>query len=74
MKTKLMSFRISQPDRTILETIAAVTGFDRTQVIRMAIRYYGIYGPWTAEEAERLHALRHTTKCPIVGLVRGDKD
>lgn len=44
-------------DASIVHAIAEACGVSRTEVMRWAIRYYGIHGPWTDSTEDRLDAL-----------------
>lgn len=40
---------LSDQDRWILDTLSQELGVPRAEVVRWAVRYYGLYGPWVTE-------------------------
>lgn len=48
---------LSDDDFGLLAAIADSAGVPRVEVVRWAIRYYTIHGPWTEDSETRLDAL-----------------
>lgn len=67
---KPLPVNLTTEDRRILDGIASETGATKSDVIRWAIRYYGIAGPWTdAPLFERTKALGDAENL-VVGPLR----
>lgn len=41
---------LSEQDKWILDTVAMELGVPRAEVMRWALRYYALYGPWITPE------------------------
>lgn len=50
---------LDQQDRDILDQLAVATGTSRAEVLRWALRFYALTGPWCATRRERLEQVGH---------------
>lgn len=58
-EVRIIQLELSEEDARLLEAVRAESGETRVGVLRWALRYYALYGPYTRSEDDRAQAIGH---------------